>query len=66
MVASSLALLSPSRSVASQGMLWDTRFQATRSGCGQGQPSADSMSSQSGAHCNLGRESCFEPYGVNT
>jgi hypothetical protein len=66
MVGSSLALLSRSRLVAGRDMLWDTRFQATRSGGGQGQTSAHSMASQSGAYCNLGRESCFEPYGVNT
>lgn len=66
MVGSSLASLSPSRSVASRDVLWDIRFQATRSGGRQGQPSAHSVTSQSGAYCNLGRESCFEPYGVNT
>jgi hypothetical protein len=65
-VGSLLALLSHSRLVASQDMLWDTRFQATRFGGGQGQPSAHSMTLQSGACCNLGRENCFEPYGVNT
>jgi hypothetical protein len=65
-VGSLLALLSPSRLVGSQDMLCDTRFQATRSGGGQGQPSAHSLASQSRAYCNLGRESCFESYGVNT
>ena len=66
MAGSLLALLSPSRLVASQDMLCDARFQATRSGDGQGQPSAHSLTSQSGAYCNLGREGCVKPYGVNT
>jgi len=62
-VGSLLALLSPSRLVASQDMLWDTRFQATRSGGGQGQPSAHSMASQSGAYCIWVEKVAFQSYG---